>query len=508
MDNNFGKSIKNISVSLVCQMVTLFISFLTRSVFIRFLSAEYLGVNGLFSNILTLLSFSELGIGNVMIYSLYAPLKNKDYERTGALLTFFKKAYMVIAITVFVVGCAITPILQYLIKDPPNLPESIYVLFLLYLANTSVSYICTYKKSLLLADRRNYVVNLTTSMTHVFMLATQITVLIISKSFIAYLVCQIVWTLCTNVVLSIIANKNYPHIIKTKHSELPKEELRKIGKDIKALAISKVSGTVSSGTDNIIISKMFGLTPVGLVSNYLMIINSVNGIFYHALSSISSSIGNFNVGSDTERKRKVFDELFFVVYLIYSFVCTCLLILSEPFIEMWIGTEYTIPFFVLLNLVIGIYVGGLNYPVYVFRTTSGYFKEVQHVYVLCAVSNIVLSIVLGKVMGIAGVFMATWVSKLLLTEVADSFYSYKKILERRHIMYFVKYFLFALLATLNACICWFVVDLIPMQGWESFFIKAIVCGSINVIINTLALFYRWEFKSIINRIMLMIRREK
>ena len=500
MKSNFSKSILNASVALICQVFTLLLSFVARSFFIKFLSTEYLGISSLFSNILTILSFTELGIGNVMVYSLYAPLKRNDNEKIKALMDLYRRSYHIIAAVILVIGCIITPFIRYLIKGVPDILEDIRILFLLYLANTVASYLCTYKKSMLLADQKTYLANIVTSITQLFLVILQIFVLYLFHSFIGYLLCQIFCTLLSNIILTVIVNFQYRTTLNAESNGLDTSEKRRLFENIKALAISKVSGIVSSGTDNIIISRMFGLNPVGLVSNYTMIINSVNNVFYNAFTSISAGIGNFNVDSSVEKKRRIFDELFFTVYFVYSFICTCLLVLTQPFIQQWIGDDYIMPFSVLLNLVLGIYVGGVNYPVYSFRTTMGYYKQVQYVYVACAISNIGVSILLGFFFNVAGVFAATWITKFVLTEVADSYYSYKVILERQHYKYFIKYGLYLAIMFINAFICNNLISFIGVQGWIGIIIKAVVCATACLLINILIFFHRWEFKSLLGRI--------
>lgn len=507
MKNNFSKSVLNASVASICQIFILLLSFVSRSFFIRFLSTEYLGISGLFSNVLTILSFTELGIGNVMVYSLYAPLKKNDVGKIKALMDLYSKAYHIIALVILVAGCILTPFIQYLIKGTPDVPEDIRLLFLLYLANTVASYLCTYKKSILLADQKTYLTNIVTSIMQLFLVVIQIIVLYFFHSFIGYLLCQILCTLLSNIILTAFVNHQYHSILESQSSGLDSKERKKIFENIKALAISKVSGIVSSGTDNIIISKMFGLTPVGLVSNYTMIINAVNNVFYNAFTSISAGIGNFNVDSSVEKKRRIFDELFFTVYFVYSFICVCLLVLTQPFINQWIGEDYLMSYPILINLILGIYVGGVNYPVYSFRTTMGYYKQVQYVYVACAILNILLSILLGYFWGVAGVFAATWISKLILTEVADSFFAYKVILKRNHCQYFVKYIIYLAILFVNAYICDYLVRLVIVDGWLGLVLKGIVCAVVCILINILIFFHRWEFKSLLRRICLLWKRK-
>lgn len=328
----------------------------------------------------------------------------------------------------------------------------------------------------------------------------QTVVLFLFHSFIGYLVCQLLTTLITNLIISYIVNNKYKDVINEQGEKLDHFEIKKLFSNVKALSISKISGIISTGTDNIIISKMFGLSYVGLISNYNMLINSVNNVFYSSLSSITASIGNFNVDSSVNEKRELFDELFLFVYLVYSFISICILVLTQPFIVLWLGENYLVSFFVLFNLVLGIYVSGMNYSVYSFRTTMGYFKEVQYVYVLCAFSNVVLSIILGKCLGIAGIFMATWISKFLLTEIADGYYTYGVILGKNIFDYLKKYLKYFTLFMANFLVCFFVTNLIKGNGWAWFAFKAVVCAITCVIFNYIFVFNKIEFKNMISHL--------
>ena len=179
----------------------------------------------------------------------------------------------------------------------------------------------------------------------------------------------------------------------------------------------------------------------------------------------------------------------------------------QPFIEIWLGKQYLLSYTVLIQLVLGIYIGGLNYPVYSFRTTMGYFKEVKYVYVACAVLNIFLSILLGHYFGLAGIFMATWISKFLLTEVADCYYSYRVILKRSCFLYFFKYMIYFCIASVNACICFKIISLISTKGIFGILIKGITCAVTNIIFNIIIFSQCWEFKSMCNRVKKMLRRK-
>ena len=107
-------SIKNMKYNIFSQILNLLIQFVSRTFFIKILGNEYLGINGLFSNILTILSLADMGIGTVLIYSMCKPLAENNEEKMKALMNIYKKIYNIIALTVLIIGLCITPFYKYL----------------------------------------------------------------------------------------------------------------------------------------------------------------------------------------------------------------------------------------------------------------------------------------------------------------------------------------------------------------------------------------------------------
>ena len=154
-----ANSVRNVSFGFAQQLITLVLAFVTRTIFVRKLGAEYTGVNGLYTNILTLLSLAELGIGNVLTYSLYGALHDNDHEKLKQLISYYRKLYRYIAAAVTVVGLAIVPFLGQLVKS--TLPHNEVVLYyLLFLCNSVVSYFVMFKVTLLRADQKEYIRNI------------------------------------------------------------------------------------------------------------------------------------------------------------------------------------------------------------------------------------------------------------------------------------------------------------------------------------------------------------
>lgn len=148
-------TIRNTVVGFAAQLIVILLNYINRTIFIYYLGAEYLGLSGLFSNILSMLSLAELGIGVAISFSLYKPLEENDIRKTKALMNFYQLAYRIIGIVILILGLCLIPFLDVLIKDKPDIPH-FTLIYVLFLSNTVVSYFFTYKRSLLSADQKEY----------------------------------------------------------------------------------------------------------------------------------------------------------------------------------------------------------------------------------------------------------------------------------------------------------------------------------------------------------------
>lgn len=481
------KGLLNMSVAFGCQIITILLSFVSRSVFIRLLSSEYLGINGLFSNILTVLSFAELGIGEALTFAMYRPAKEGDTEKLRQLLQFYQKAYTAIAGAVMVIGLGISFFLDYLVAETPTIHENFQLIFILFLINNASSYLMAYKQSVLFVDQKKYIVSYVNQVSKIAQLILQTITLIATGSYYLFLVIQIVCTLGNNIVITWYTRRQYTWTRTKSKQMLPREEKEEIFQKVKALSISKIAGVVSNGADNIIIAKILGLTSVGVVSNYTLIINAVNGVVWTSLSGITASLGNFNVDADIERRRNIFEELYQATYWICSFCCVCLLCLLKPFIEIWIGGQYAVDWEVQFALVFIMYVSGVNFPLYSFRITRGMFQQMKYPYLMFGVLNVILSILLGMKFGLFGVYIATSISRLITAEAADGYIVYKSILERPVWRYMVRYLLSALLFFANYLLTNAVVTHITLAGVVGFVAKVATCVVVSNIIFILCL---------------------
>lgn len=483
-------SLINLTFAISGQILGLLVSFVARIVFIQTLGTEYLGLNGLFTNIISILSLVELGIGPAIAFSLYKPLAEKDVEKIKSLMRFFRKAYISVGFMVLILGCGLTPFLGYFIKDIPDIPN-IQLLFLLFVINSAISYFYSYKRTLIISDQKRYIVTIYRYSFFILLNIVQIIVLFLTKNFILFLVCQIGATLAENIMVSKKADQLYPYLREKNHHHLDKQTLSEISKNVRAMIVHKLGGVIVNTSDNIIISKFVGLVQVGLYSNYQLIINALNIITGQVFSSIIASVGNLGVTETNERKKFIFQVVFFLNFWIFSLITICLFILINPFIELWLGKEYILNIATTSVIILNFYLTGMRQSALTFRDALGIFWYDRHKPIFESIIKILASLYLVRYFGILGVFIGTTISTLTTVSWIEPYVLYKYGLRSSVISYFKRYLLYSIVTLLTLFITLGLTNIFNEVNVLNFSIQLIICIVIPNIIF-IGLFYRTE----------------
>lgn len=432
-------SIKNIKYSVFSQFLVFIISFITRTIFINTLGADYLGLNGLLSNVITVISLADLGIGTVLIYSMYEPLAQNDSEKLKALIHFYKKVYLTIALVIFLLGLAIMPFLNVFIKESINV-GNIQIIFLLFLINTTVSYLCVYKISIINADQKGYIVVVVQQIFNLVANIIMIIILLLVKNYYLYLFIQIIFSVSSNIYLSKKAERLYPFICEKQYEELSKKEILKLKKDIFAIFFHRIGGVVVSGTDNILISSLVSIKDVGIYSNYLLIINTVKRIVVQFFSSISATVGNLLIEEDKNYTYNIFNKVFFANFWIYGFCSIAFLNLLNPFITIWLGKEYVFSSLIVMFIVLNFYIDGMRQSTLIFKDASGLFWNDRYKPIVESIVNLAVSIYLGYYYGVLGILLGTFVSMFFISSICEVYVLFKNNFNRNIYLYYKKYF--------------------------------------------------------------------
>ena len=494
----------NATVAMISKIIYTVMSFVCRTFFIKTLGTEYLGVNGLFTNILTILSFAELGIGNAIIFKLYKPIAEGNEERVKTLLHFYKTVYFLIGVFILAVGLCVIPFLDVIIKETPNIKENITFIYILFLCNTSISYFFTYKKSIITGYQNEYILSLVNLIATLAMNILQIIFLMVTHNYIIYLLIQISATLLENIVDAIIAGKKYPYINSKNYTKISKEERRGIFNDVKSLFVYKLGYVISNGTDNIIISSFLGVTQVGLLSNYTTITNAITTLLSTSFNSVTASIGNLNTIKEREKKEAVFYQILYISFVIYGYISIAMTILLNKFIFIWLGKDYLLSISISIALGFNLYVDGMRYINYTYRNTLGLFKKGRILPLISSIANIVLSLILVKYIGMFGVLIATGLTRLAILTWYDPYLIHKTEFKTSSKRYYFTYLYYLMIVIITFVINYKIIDILPLNGILGFVLEGIIITIVTAIIFIISTFKLKEVGQLKEKIIKMI----
>jgi O-antigen/teichoic acid export membrane protein len=508
-DSRTKNTLRNLRVGFAVQFIGFIMSFVNRTVFIYLLGSTFLGVNSLFSNILTILSITEAGAESAFTSLLYKPLLNDNEETVASIMKTFRKVFMVIGIIVTIVGIGLTPYLSFFVPDK-NRIDNLELIYLMFLTGTVVSYFCTYSISLIKADQKTYIVSIFSQVFVFIQYVVQIIILVLTHNYLLYLAIQIACPILRNFLLTRKAKMLYP-LLKRKAKPLPQELKELVVKRIGAGFYTHLGYVIAQGTDSIVITKFLGFEITGIYSNYLMIMNMSSNIISVMFTAVTASVGNLIAENNVEKTRGYFNRFMFMSFVIQSFVCICFVVLFNPFITLWIGETYTMQLMIVILAVVVFFMNsyGFRIPLIIFKNASGLYYNDRHFAFLEGIANIVISVVLVKEIGLAGVFIGTIISSGIT--LCSSIYVLYKHLLKYSIMNFIRRFVLYIMFMIGLCSSiYYSVNLIPHETWGGFFTMAIVCAIMIICGITIVFFRTEEFKYFVelfgNMILRMIKR--
>lgn len=493
------KSILNVITGTIGQLFSFVLSFAIRTVFIQTLGTVYLGLNGLYTNILSVLNLTELGLGTAIVIELYRTVAQNDEEKSKQYLQFYRKAYYFIGGCILTIGLALTPFLQYFINDSETLGLINYrLVFLLYLFNTVFSYFFyAYREAILAANQQEYKVRIITYIFKFLEMFLQIITLKLFKNIYIYLIIPIALGCISTVVKGILIGRWFPFILEKPESTLSKEELETTRKNIFSVALYKVSGTVISSTDNIILSSYISIILTGLYSNYLTLTAAISTILSKLFSAFTASLGNLNVdaGDDVEKKYFIFKTLSFMNFWVYGFCAVCFLVMFDPFITIWIGENFIMNFPTECAIVSSFLITGLQETVGTHRAAYGLFYKGRYRPIFSVILNIVFSILFVKLFpenyGVVAVLLGTITSNIAVSWWFDAYLIYKYAFQKKPWEFYQKFWIRFIFIMVIGLILRMFSEKLPIGGWASLIIDGIF---ITLIYNGLfiVLFHRKE----------------
>ena len=501
-------TIKNIVFGYIGNLSSTVLGFILRTVFIMKLDETLLGVNGLYTGVLSMLSMAELGIGTALNFSLYAPVAQKNYDKIKSYMQFYKKAYQIIGLIVAVLGIALIPFLKYFIKSPGDYGiRELTIYYLIFLFNTVSTYFVSYKYSLVNAEQKNYIQTNILTVTKLATTILQLIILVTTSNFLLYLLTAAAVELLQKIWANRYLNKRYPYLLDKDVIPLGKEETKEIWDKTKALLCLKVGDIARLQTDSIIISSFIQVAIVGIVDNYNMVINSIQNFVLVIFNSAISSFGNLIATESKQKQYELFKVYRFVANWIYGLSAIGFYVLLSPLISLWLGEKWLLSSGIIALIVIDYYFKGDRVVMMNFRTAAGVFEQDKFLPLIQGGVNLVISIALVQRIGLIGVYIGTVVSGLI-ANVSRPPIVYRVCFERKSREYFVDTAKYLLVMAMILVIILPVSSLILQQvTLISFCLMGIVIVVIYNIIFLLAFCKTGEFRYMYEMVMRRVKRK-
>lgn len=442
------------------------LQFVLRWFFIKTLGAEYLGLNGLFASILAMLSLIDLGIGGVIGFSLYEPLVQKDYEKVGALVRFYRKVYAFIAIIVSVVGLTLIPFLPFFIKTTQPIAD-LNLLYFLTLLSTVSGYLFSYNQILLNADQRGYIATKISMVFGFINALVLIMTLLISHSYFSYLLASLFLSLIIQLILYKKVKSIYGYIYQHSNVKILRTEYIGIISNIKGMFFHRIGDFAVNSTDNLIISKFVNLVSVGYFSNYFLMLTVAGRFLDSIFTNMVAAIGQLLAEGGKDRANKLFAGMNFLCFWLYGMISIGFLCMASPVIHLFFGQQFVLSPSVVGLLALNFYITGMRIPPHIVKSAGGVFVQDKYIPIIQAVTNLVISIIAVQYWGMLGVFVGTFVSSVL-PSIARPYVACKYGLECSSRPYFILYLqylaVFLVLGLLSYLICSFIL---PTPSWSS-----------------------------------------
>ena len=462
-------ALRNSSIGLASQIVAIVFQFITRSIFVKYLGIELLGISSTFSSVLNTLSLAELGFQTAIIYSLYKPLAENDHEAINKIIGVLKIIYRCLGIFFIAAGIICLPMLKYILTEV-EVNRMVYTIFLIQVANSACSYFLAYKRSLLFADRREFITKIVDTVMNVAINILKIIVVIKTSDYVIYITLTTIQTIVSNVIIHVICGRIYPYLKRTRFDV---QIFKSIWDNVKNLFLGKLAFYVYSSTDNIVVSALVSTVSVGFMVNYTTVIANLKTLANSIFNPITPIIGNMVASDDKANTEKIFQVYTYVRYVLAFVIITPTIVLIQDFISVWVGSEYLLSNLIVWLYGLDLYIFFVHGPLCDYINTNGLFKDDRNISVVGATCNIVSSIILAKISGISGVLFGTVISQSVFW-ILRSRTVYKKVFKGNLSSYWLRNIQYIAIFVALTALLSKLYTLIPIAN----FLVRFICGGI------------------------------
>lgn len=482
---------RNLVFGALLKIYQLFIPFVMRSVVTYYIGIQYLGLNSLFYSILQVLNMAELGISGAIIFSMYRPIAEDDDETICALMQLYKIYYRIIGLIVLVAGICLMPFLPSLIKD--EIPEdmNLYVLYLLNLGSTVLSYwMFAYKNCLLNAHQRLDTISKITLITSTGQYIFQFLSLAVFRNYYLYVISMLIFQIMLNILSAVSVNKMYPGY--QAKGKLPKETVRLINNRIKDMFTAKLASTFSNSVDTLVISSFLGLTVLAIYNNYSYITSGIVGIVGIIYSACSAGIGNSLVVESKEKNYNDFKCFTFIISWVAGLCSVSLLCLYQTFMNIWMG-DLLLDMGIVVCICVNYYISEISRLLNIYKDVAGLWHTDRFRPLATSIVNLVINLVLVNKYGLLGVLVGTVISNMVVNLPWLLHNLFSGLFKRTMTDYLIQLMYYVGVTVIMGSVTFWVCRFVPGNGILVLLAKMCICCIIPNIVYFIAYFKMKEF---------------
>ncbi len=497
---------RNSAFSVFSQVIFILVGFFSQRTMNLRMGEELVGMNSVISNIIALLSVSELGISTAVVFHLYGALAEGDEERISSLMNMYRRAYYVFATVITLLGLLVLPFVHLFLKENSFSLGYVRMIYGLWLLRTVLSYLLSYKRSILIADQKEFIVTIGVLVANVLNYSSIIVILELFQNYQLALGLNILIEVVINLVICGVVDRRYPYLKTFRHAPLEKGMVRRVVGDIKNIFATKLSSKLLISTDSLIMSGFISVAMVGLYSNYCMITRSLISIMEALSNALQPTVGSMFMEQDHEKEHGVLQQITFIFFLFASFASTSLLALMTPFVaDIWLSREYMLNAWIVLGCVVNFFMYTMMQPLNMMMGVTGLFRKERNISVLAAGVNLVISLALVTPLGVIGVQLGTLAAHLVQIILRMSTLV-RQYMGRRCGTYLAQWLQYILLTVVETGGVYYICSRIYVPGSLGHFVLlGIICVVVPNGLNLLLYHRTWRFRSIVGMLRQMLK---
>ena len=424
------RSILNVSVSIISRIILLIAAIFVRRLLIQNIGNNVNGLNALYASIIGVLTVAELGVGRAIVYSMYNPIVVGEKKRIAALYCLYRKLYRLVGVVIFLGGLVVMPFLPGMISDYEQIDVNVYSTFLLTLISVVISYLFAAKTSLIEAHKDNYIVVGISTISSLVRYGLQIAAILIWKSFLVFLICQIISTLLVWILTERVVRQKYPDII-TQHEVVDASTRSEIIRNTKAMLMHKIGVKLVNTIDSMIISGFIGVVILGKYSNYTCICSAMVGIINLFFTPLTSVIGHLCAEGKKEKRREYFNFFYYLNYILGVVFFLGYYAVIDAVVVLLFGSGLAVSHSIAFIITLNQFIQYMRNAALLFRNASGTFYNDRWKPIAEGIVNLILSLFFVMVFPedyrVVGVIIATIITNLLICDTVEPFVIFKHV---------------------------------------------------------------------------------